>query len=75
MKKIKIKLHVIDDEALMVEFEGKTMKEIKEEYGTEIEEAKYLVADGTVTEEEYNNILKALYSPKLWEEYYRKVGE
>lgn len=61
MKKIKIKLHVIDDEALMVEFEGKTMKEIKDEYETEIEEAKYLKADDTVTEAQYFDILRALY--------------
>ena len=67
MKKIKVKLHVIDDIALVVEFEGKTMKQIKEVYGADIEEAKYLVVDGTVTEEEYNNILKELYSPMLWE--------
>lgn len=67
MKKIKVKLHVIDDKELVVEFEGKTMKQIKEVYGAEIEEAKYLVANGTVTEE--YNILKELYSPKLWEEY------
>lgn len=26
MKKIKVKMHVIDDIALFVEFEGKTMK-------------------------------------------------
>lgn len=62
MKKIKVKLHVIDDEALMVEFEDKTMKQIKEEYGAEIDEAKYLVADGTVTEKQYNDIIKYLYT-------------
>ena len=61
MKKIKIKLHVKDDEALMVEFEGKTMKEIKDVYETEIEEAKYLKANSTVTEAQYLDILRALY--------------
>lgn len=61
MKKIKIKLHVKDDEALMVEFESKTMKEIKDVYETEIEEAKYLKANGTVTEAQYLDILRALY--------------
>ena len=61
MKKIKIKLHVIDDKALMVEFEGKTMKEIKGVYETEIEEAKYLKANVTVTEAQYLDILRALY--------------
>ena len=50
------------------------MKQIKEVYGADIEEAKYLVAHGTVTEEEYDIILSRLYAPKLWGEYYRRAG-
>lgn len=37
------------------------MKQIKDVYGAEMDEAKYLVADGTVTEKQYIDILRALY--------------
>lgn len=62
MKQIKVKLHVIDDESVNVIFEGKSMREIKKEYKYMMDEAKYCVARGTVTEAQYKNIMVNLYN-------------